>query len=188
MESVTDTCFIFNELLVANASHPPDSIKTRATELRFIQRQHLHTLSQRDNQSDLLAKIASPKTMRKTKLRRFTGQTIPSTISRSEFEAGILAHCYHQPKGCLKETKFGLEKAVTLYKIVLRTFGVIEHSTNTSNPSCCGPKKYWRLDKKDGAACGNFVKDEKGLVIEKTPELTELNIHNSWAAEIVGGE
>ncbi|KAK1506556.1 barren protein, partial [Colletotrichum costaricense] len=30
--------------------------------------------------------------------------------------------------------------------------------------------------------------NEKGLVIEKTPELTELNIHKNWTAEIVGGE
>ncbi|KAK1460698.1 barren protein [Colletotrichum cuscutae] len=30
--------------------------------------------------------------------------------------------------------------------------------------------------------------NEKGLVIEKTPELTELNIRKDWTAEIVGGE
>ncbi|OHW92001.1 condensin complex component cnd2 [Colletotrichum incanum] len=30
--------------------------------------------------------------------------------------------------------------------------------------------------------------NEKGLVIEKTPELTELNIRKDWTAEITGGE
>lgn len=30
--------------------------------------------------------------------------------------------------------------------------------------------------------------NEKGLVIEKTPELTELNIRKDWTAEISGGE
>lgn len=110
MESVTDTCFIFHGFLAANASHPSHSLKTRATVLRFMLCQHLHTLSQRDNQSDLLAETAAPSMMSKTKLRSLAAQKIPSTIRRSEFEADIITHCYRQPGGCLNEAKFILNE------------------------------------------------------------------------------
>ncbi|KAK1485422.1 hypothetical protein CCUS01_15299 [Colletotrichum cuscutae] len=87
MKSVTDACFIFNELLAANTSHPPDSFKTRATELRTFE---LDGFSQNDEQD---------------KVTKVDGANNSFHHQESEFKAAIIPHCYLQSGGCLKEVK-----------------------------------------------------------------------------------
>lgn len=106
------TCWfllICNHLLAADACRRPDSVEMPATALRFMLRQHLLTLSPCNKKSDFWSRISALATINRARLRKMTGEPIPSTRRISNFEIDTIAHCCKGPGSYLKEAKLILK-------------------------------------------------------------------------------